>query len=283
MLSSRAGRGSIIEQAEVDRQNTAFWSELCGSGAARALGISGDEPDALRRFDDWYFDYYPYLQKHVDPYDLHGRNVLEIGLGYGTLGQYIAERGAVYHGLDIAPTPVEMMRHRLRMLGDAADDRVVQGSARDIQFAAETFDYVYSIGCLHHTGDLEGSVAEVHRVLRPGGTAVLMIYNRFSLRQLWRVDRRRLEAAFRTGRVPSAKKVRAYYDTNAAGDSAPHTDFTSRRGARRLLRRFSRAEIKADNFDTLRLTRGLAIGRDRLIEGPVARLLGLDLYITATK
>jgi SAM-dependent methyltransferase len=273
----------MVEQADVDRQNTAFWSELCGSSAARALGITGDEPDALRRFDEWYFDYYPYLTKHVDPYDLRERKVLEIGLGYGTLGQYIAERGAVYHGLDIAPTPVEMMRHRLRMLCGPADDRVVQGSAVDIPFAAETFDYVYSIGCLHHTGDLEGSVAEVHRVLKPGGTAVLMLYNRYSLRQLWRVDRRRLEAVFRTGRLPNAETVRAYYDTNAAGDGAPHTDFTSRRSARRLLRHFSHAEIKADNFDTLRVTRGLAIGRDRLIEGPIARLLGLDLYITTTK
>jgi SAM-dependent methyltransferase len=273
----------MIEQTDVDRQNAAFWSELCGSSAARSLGITGNEPDALQCFDDWYFDYYPYLKTYVDPYDLHGRNVLEIGLGYGTLGQYIAERGAVYHGLDIAPTPVEMMRHRLRMLGAAADDHVVQGSARDIPFAPETFDYLYSIGCLHHTGDLEGSVAEVHRVLKPGGTAVLMLYNRHSLRQLWRVDRRRVEAAFRTGRIPSAETVRAYYDTNAAGDVAPHTDFTSRRGARRLLRRFSRVEIKADNFDTLRVTRRLAIRRERLIEGPLVRLLGLDLYITATK
>jgi SAM-dependent methyltransferase len=211
--------------------------------------------------------------------------VLEIGLGYGTLGKYIAERGAVYHGLDIAPTPVEMMRHRLRMLGDGtgADARVVQGSALKIPFASETFDFVYSIGCLHHTGNLGTSFAEVRRVLKPGGTVVLMLYNRYSWRQLWRVDRRRLAAVFRTGRVPSAKKIRSYYDRNAAGDAAPHTDFTSRHGARRLLVGFADVRIRAENLDRIRFRRTTLVPRERLLRGPLPRLFGLDLYITARK
>ena len=273
----------MTSQADIDQENAAFWSELCGSGVARMLGITGDDPTDLKRFDDWYFGYYPYLKKHVDPFDLRGRSVLEIGLGYGTLGQYIAERGAVYYGLDVAATPVEMMRHRLRMLGGPAEDRVVQGSALEIPFPSDTFDHVYSIGCLHHTGDLSRSFAEVRRVLKPGGTTVLMLYNRYSWRQLWRVDRRRLGAALRTGRMPSAKKIRAYYDTNAAGDSAPHTDFTSRHGARHLLTGFSDVAIQAENFDPIRFRRKLLVRRERLIEGPIARLFGLDLYITARK
>jgi SAM-dependent methyltransferase len=271
------------DQSELDQKNATFWSELCGSQIARALGITGDEPDALRRFDDYYFAYYPYLKSYVTRHDLAGRKVLEIGLGYGTLGQFIAEQGAVYHGLDIAPTPVEMMQHRLRMLGDGADDRVLEGSAVDIPFPSETFDYVFSIGCLHHTGNLSRSIGEVHRVLKPGGTAVLMLYNRGSWRQLWRVDRRRLAAALRTGQMPSAKKIRSYYDRNFAGDSAPHTDFTSRRGVRLLLSDFSRVDIRAENFDAVRFRRRVLFPRERVIRTPLPRLLGLDLYITAWK
>src|SRR4051794_10759604 len=169
----------MVGQVEVDRENAAFWSELCGSGLARELGISGDEPEALERFDDHYFRFYPYLRGYVNRFDLRGRSVLEIGLGYGTLGQYIAARGAVYHGLDIAPTPVEMMRHRLRLRGTADEERVLQGSALDIPWPDETFDHVYSIGCLHHTGDRGRAVDEVRRVLRPGGVAVVMLYNRY--------------------------------------------------------------------------------------------------------
>jgi SAM-dependent methyltransferase len=272
-------------QSSVDEQNAAFWSELCGTGIAKSLGITGEGPDELRRFDDFYFGFYPYLKHYVDRFDLNGRDVLEIGIGYGTLGQYLAERGARYHGLDIAPTPVEMMRHRLRMLGDDAIDRILQGSALEIRFASETFDYVYSIGCLHHTGNLGRSFDEVNRVLKPGGTAVLMLYNRYSWRQLWRVDRLRLEAAFRTGRIPSAKKVRAYYDRNAAGEAAPHTDFSSRHGARFLLQRagFSQVRIRAENFDRIHFRRVMSVSRERVLAGPLPRLLGLDLYITARK
>jgi SAM-dependent methyltransferase len=261
-----------MTQIEIDRQNASFWSELCGSGLARSLGITGDEPDTLERFDAAYFGFYPYLKGYVDRFDLSGRDVLEIGLGYGTLGQYIAERGAVYHGLDIAPTPVEMMRHRLRLLGQEGDERVRQGSALESPWPGATFDAVYSIGCLHHTGDLERAVTEVHRVLRPGGSAVVMLYNRHSARRL------------RAGlRARSAAAIRGSYDRNAGGEPAPHTDFTSRREARRLFGAFSRVQINGENLDAPTFRGRTVVSRERALRTPLPRLLGLDLYIVAQK
>jgi ubiquinone/menaquinone biosynthesis C-methylase UbiE len=84
----------------------------------------------------------------------------------------IAERGAVYHGVDIAPTPVAMMQHRLRMRGDQwVEQRIGIGSAHAIPFPDDSFDYVFSIGCLHHTGSIEDasrrSVASSSRAGRP--------------------------------------------------------------------------------------------------------------------
>jgi SAM-dependent methyltransferase len=261
-----------VEQTQIDRQNESFWSELCGSALARSLGITTSGPDALRRFDAAYFGLYPYLAGYVDRFDLAGRPVLEVGLGYGTLGQYIVERGAVYHGLDIAPTPVAMMQHRLRLLGSGGEERVQQGSALEIAWPDATFDFVYSIGCLHHTGDLKRSVSEVHRVLRPGGTAVVMLYNGHSARRLWAEARTR-----------SAAAIRRSYDANAEGEPAPHTDFTSRREARRLFGAFARVEIDARNFDDLVVRGRHLVSRDRLLRTPVPRVLGLDLYIVATR
>jgi SAM-dependent methyltransferase len=268
----RLGGLTVTTQVQIDRQNAAFWSELCGSGLARSIGITGDEPDALQCFDEHYFGLYPYLKAYVDRFALSGRHVLEIGLGYGTLGQYIAERGAVYHGLDIAPTPVEMMRHRLRMGGLGDPGRVRQGSALEVPWADATFDFVYSIGCLHHTGDLERSVAEVHRVLKPHGTAVVMLYNRHSARRLWAAARAR-----------SAAAVRGAYDRNAGGEPAPHTDFTSRRGVRTLFGAFSRAAVEVQNFDDVFVRGRRLVARDRMLRTRLPRLLGLDLYIVAEK
>ena len=67
------------------------------------------------------------------------------------------------------------------------------------------------------------------------------------------------------------------YDSNEAGDAAPHTDYVSRHDARRLFGAFSEVKIDARNFDSLPY-----MPRRRLL-GNVDRLLGLDLYITARK
>jgi len=275
-----------VRQSETDVRNAAFWNELCGSTLARSLGITDRTPESLRKFDEAYMALYPYLSPYVTEQDLKGKRLLEIGLGYGTLGQIIAQRGCQYHGLDIADGPVEMMRYRLALLGQEAGGRVQKGSALDIPYPEGTFDYVYSIGCLHHTGDLPKAVSEVHRVLAAGGKAVVMLYNRFSFRQLaqlptrymWEIlTRRRRRGSFRDA-------VRARYDSNSAGDAAPHTDFVSRSEVRQhLFGRFASIRIDVQNFDGYALVRGrIVIPRARLL-GNIARVLGTDLYIVATK
>jgi SAM-dependent methyltransferase len=269
-----------VSQVELDQRNAAFWDELCGSGLAKQLGISDASPDNLRRFDEAYLALYPYLHEYLPKERFNGKKVLEIGLGYGTLGQLLASRGADYYGVDLAPGPVAMMEERLRRLGKDLDGRVRQASALELPLEDGMFDYVYTIGCLHHTGDLPKSVGEVRRVLKPGGTAVVMLYNAHSLRQLVRVSRLRLQHG---DRKTLEQRVRALYDTNQAGEAAPHTDYVTRRGARRLFRPFAKVKIDSRNFDSLVLLPGrYVILRERLL-GNLDRLVGLDLYITAVK
>jgi SAM-dependent methyltransferase len=266
-------------QNAVDQQNREFWNELCGTVQARLLGITEITPESLERFDDWYMAAYPYLPRYLDALPLEGRDVLEIGLGFGTIGQILASRGARYRGADIAAGPVAMMNDRLRWLG--SDGGAVQASALELPWPDESFDVVVSIGCLHHTGDLPRAIEEVHRVLRPGGTALVMVYNAHSFRQLVRVPRERLHAL--RVRLSGAEQVRAMYDRNMAGEAAPHTDFVSRRELRHLLRRFSSVSVESQNFDEVRLpfTR-VMIPRTRFL-GNAARALGLDLYARARK
>lgn len=226
---------------------------------------------------------YPYLARYVDDLPVEGSKVLEIGLGFGTVGQILAARGAHYHGADIAAGPVAMLRDRLRWLGRPDDDSVVQASALELPWADGTFDLVVSIGCLHHTGDLPQAVSEVHRVLVPGGLAFVMLYNAHSFRQLVVVRRERLRAL--RARRSSAERVRGMYDMNSAGEAAPHTDFVSRRGARRLFGAFSSVEIQSQNFNSLAATfarHTVTIPREWLL-GNIARVAGLDLYIHARK
>jgi SAM-dependent methyltransferase len=264
----------------LDDRNAAFWDELCGTNLARTLGISDASPESLARFDKAYFALYPYLLGYFPRQAVEGRRLLEIGLGYGTLGEALARLGADYHGLDLAEAPVAMMRSRLARVPDGRPEQVTQGSALELPFGDASFAHVVSIGCLHHTGDLFGAVAECRRVLRPGGRLVVMVYNRRSARRVLLgpvlATRHRLARG-----APSAEEtLRYFYDGHAAGDAAPHTDFVSIGELRGLLSGFHNVRIERRSIDRVPL--GPAeISRQLLMRVGLDRLVGLDLYAVA--
>ena len=167
--------------SEVDKRNIAYWDELCGTNLAKAIGVTDNTATSLQRFDDWFFEFYPYLCEHVRLDELSGLDVLEIGLGYGSLSQKIAASGARYTGLDIARGPVEMVRHRLRQAG--LSGTAVEGSILAAPFADQSFDRVITIGCLHHTGEMQRAIDECRRLLRGGGSLTAMVYYAYSYRR----------------------------------------------------------------------------------------------------
>jgi SAM-dependent methyltransferase len=268
----------------IDKINAEFWNELCGSSLARSLGIDDVTIDNLRRFDEAYIALYPYLPRYVRQEDLRGKKVFEIGLGYGTLGQMLVERGSDYHGLDIAHGPVDMMGYRLSHIECNWKGKVQVGSILNAPFQDGAFDYVYSIGCLHHTGDLEGAISEVHRLLKARGKAIIMLYNKNSFRMLIQVPIMRLLGFLsRRNRYDGINaSIRALYDTDRCGTAAPHTDFVSPSQARKLFRKFSSVNIDIRNFDNYSF-RGKAILKREYVLDNIGRVMGLDLYITATK
>jgi SAM-dependent methyltransferase len=262
----------------LDARNADFWDELCGTTLALAVGATGRTPDDLHRFDYAYLDFYPYLLEYV-PEDLTGNRVLEVGLGYGTLGSVLVERGASYTGVDIAPGPVEMMRHRIELAGRSEECDSREASALELPFPDAEFDSVYSIGCLHHTGDLARAVAEVRRVLRPGGRAVVMVYDRLAARRVFRAPFR---AAARLFRRDTDERMRAMYDKDSAGRAAPHTDFVSAAEARRLFSDFRSTKIQRRNISVPYVPRGpIRVARRALLATRIDQFIGLNLYIRA--
>lgn len=275
---------TVAHTRDLTEANRRFWDELCGSALAQALGITDRSADSLVKFDDAYLAMYPYLLRHVPVGRFAGLQVLEIGLGYGTLGQSIAQSCASYTGLDLAVGPVEMMRHRLEARGIAG--RVIQGSMLDAPFADGSFDRVVSIGCFHHTGDTQRCLDETWRVLRPGGTAHLMVYNRYGARQ-WAERRGRLlaewlaERRLGSGAAPAARG-RCALDWNTAGMPAPETEFFSTRQLKRMLGRYRRVDLAKENIGALRVRGRVLIPRPVLLR-TVGRIAGQDIYIRAEK
>ncbi len=277
----------------IDRANADFWNELCGTTLARTLGIQDRSPESLRRFDEAYLGLYPYLLDYVQPHRMAGQTVLEVGLGYGTLGQRIAESGASYLGLDLAPGPVAMMNHRLRIHG--LRGQAIRGSILACPVSSSSVDRVVAIGCFHHTGNVQRSIDETYRVLKPGGAATLMIYNQFSYRQWMRWPARTLRAwlSAAAGSAPRpTERQRGAYDSDIGGRAAPETAFVSVPTLRKMLQRFARFEISRENcadvflgFRLPHLNREIGlvlVPRKRLLSS-VGRWAGLDLYVTAWK
>lgn len=271
------------QPASIATANAEFWNELCGSYDAKRLGITDDSAASLRRFDDWYFSFYSYLDRHLPRQAFAGKRVLEVGLGYGSVAQRLAEAGAIYHGIDIASGPVSMVQHRLRLVGRAGDVR--RADILNCPFPDGSFDCVVSIGCLHHTGDLRRALAETRRVLVPGGRAVIMIYNAYSYRRWlrWPLQTARyfLWDRFGLGRRPhSGVAERAAYDANMTGAEAPETVFLSGRELRSMVSDWSQADLARENIGGELFLR--LIDRDLLLR-MLGRVTGLDLYAHLVK
>lgn len=107
-----------------------------------------------------------------------GLKVLEIGCGIGTDGAQFAEAGADYTGVDLTEAAVELARKRFELFDLPGSFQTADAECLD--FADESFDLVYSHGVLHHTPATGRAVNEIHRVLRPGGRAMVMLYHRGS-------------------------------------------------------------------------------------------------------
>lgn len=99
--------------------------------------------------------------------DLTGQDVLEIGCGRGVGAEVILDRLNANHvtAFDLDDTMVELARKRLH-------DRPVTlsvGDACDIHQPAASHDTVVDFGIIHHVPHWQQAIAEIARVLRPGG------------------------------------------------------------------------------------------------------------------
>jgi SAM-dependent methyltransferase len=160
-----------------------FWNaHSCGDHIVG--GLHGEFADDYERFfaayDAWRYDQEGHIPACLDRFDFRDQRVLEIGLGQGAESEQLIRRGARWSGLDLTQESVERVRARLELRA-LPYGNLRQGSALDIPWTNGSFDVVFSHGVLHHIPDIHTAQAEIHRVLRPGGMLVAMLYARHSL------------------------------------------------------------------------------------------------------
>lgn len=275
----------VITQHEIDARNAVFWNELCGKQLAKHLGVTDPSPQSLRKFDDWYFGFYPYLTAHIPFHQMQGRSVLEVGLGYGTVSQRLAEAGADYTGLDIAAAPPAMVRHRLAQ--NNLPGTAIEGSILSAPFDDASFDWIVAIGCFHHTGDFKRALDESYRMLKPGGKAVVMVYFAYSYRRWLSAPKSTLvqflndKVGLKLADQGHDQRERALYDASTLdGTGAPETEFFSVSEVRRMIKHWSHSSFRLENIGKDGLFRLIPRSLANKIFGPA---MGLDMYIHLEK
>lgn len=213
------------------------------------------------------------VQEEIYSFDsFAGKAVLEVGCGNGYLLSQYAHHGAGTCGIDLTWTAMDLTRKRFVLDGLAG--RFVQADAERLPFHAGSFDLVVAAGVLHHIPRIEAAIAEIHRLLKSGGTIILMLYHRNSLhyRLLYPLYGL-LHPAFRGHRPAEiARRI--------DGADNPIGRVYSRREVRGLLAPFRdvRLRVRSLPIHPLRLLPGGGLLLDLL-----ARRIGWFLYARAVK
>ncbi|MEN9633909.1 MAG: Demethylrebeccamycin-D-glucose O-methyltransferase [Verrucomicrobiota bacterium] len=152
-----------------------FWNAAsCGE----KLYLTGGDRDAFNEQRRVRYELEP-IPAFADFNAFRGKKTLEIGVGLGADHQSLAEAGANLSGIDLTERAVAFTRARFDLFGLRSDLRVAD--AERLPFADSSFDAVYSWGVLHHSPNTATATSELMRVLRPGGSAKVMIYNKHSM------------------------------------------------------------------------------------------------------
>ena len=142
-----------------------------------------DHPVGTKAFFDdlheYRFDKLHYLPQLVDFASFKDQRLLEVGCGIGTDLVRFAKGGARVTGVDLAQTAIDLARKNFELNGVAPEElRVADGEA--LPYHDASFDVVYAHGVIQYTADPARLIRECHRVLKPGGAAIFMVYNRVS-------------------------------------------------------------------------------------------------------
>ena len=284
----------------------AFWqAHPCGTKFSDAeLGTPEffERVEAHRYTKEWH------IPDAADFAGARGLRVLEIGCGLGTDGAQFAKAGAHYTGIDLTQAATELARKRFEVSGLPGEFQVAD--AENLDFTDESFDLVYSHGVLHHTPDTARAVREIHRVLKPGGRAIVMLYHRgsYNYRVGIRILRRtgagllksesgirivhrltgepmaslREHAELLTGNTNGHVSSDEFLSQSTDGAGNPLARVYSRQEARELFKDFRKVELRA-YFLNKRFIPLIGKLLPRSLESALASRWGWHLWIYAEK
>jgi SAM-dependent methyltransferase len=214
------------------------------------------------------FEKLAYLPRLVDFTVYRGKRLLEVGCGVGLDLVRFAQHGAIVTGVDLAEASIKLAKKNFAFHGVTGDLQIMDGE--NLRFNDESFDVAYGHGVLQYTADAKRMIQEINRILKPGGEAILMVYNRYSWLNL----------------------LSGLFGVQLEHEDAPILRKYSIDEFRRMLGGFSHVEIIPERFPVkTRLHRGLKalvynrlfVGAFNLIPRSIVRPFGWHLMAKAIK
>jgi ubiquinone/menaquinone biosynthesis C-methylase UbiE len=153
-----------------------YWNEHIHdlSIATRPIGSA----DFFQELADYRFEKLDYLKELLNSGGQQGKLILEIGCGAGIDLVCLAKSGAFVYGIDFSSIAIKLAKKNCEQNGLRANVLLMDGET--LGFNDNTFDTVYAHGVLQYTADDKRMIAEIYRVLKPNGQAIMMFYNRCS-------------------------------------------------------------------------------------------------------
>ena len=238
---SLANGDDTIGRIEAQKQ---WEANPCGAST-----VKGKTAETLEWFREArrvrYDEYSPWLRQATGMVEIGGKDVLEIGVGLGSDHFTLASGGNRMTALDLSREHLRLTQRHLELEG--LSTTAVHGDMERMPFADASFDVVYSFGVLHHTDHMDRAVAEIRRVLRPGGQAIIGVYHRDSV-SFW------LGTVAWRGVLTGGfwhdgwKRTLARIEAGAGDGYVPTVRVLSRSHATSLFRNYQRVQISTHHF-----------------------------------
>ena len=155
-----------------------FWSN-------NPCGPDGDLDSHMKyryRKETWF-------RKELRTIPTEYKRYLEVGCGQGIDSFYICSKlnkEAEYVGIDYSPESLKLAKSYIPRAKKVFDLKTTpefqHGNALSLIFSREEFDFVYSMGVLHHTPNPQKCINEIYRILKKGGQAKIFLYRKYSLK-----------------------------------------------------------------------------------------------------
>ena len=158
-----------------------FLKRLFGGAAPQSVSKAVALPEIIRHFNDAAADE-EHFPSTIDPRiyhvqlilehfgDLDGKRVLDVGCGKGRFARVFQERfpASSLVAFDLAEAMLQCVPERI---GRCA------GSMTALPFRSKSFDFAYATESLEHAVDIDGAIAEICRVVKPGGRIAIIDKN----------------------------------------------------------------------------------------------------------